>query len=442
MTTRCEDVPGTLRTYDRAGRSLLLYGSGLARIALTVLAPGIVRIRLAPEQPFAPRRSWAVTPPDDAFAACPFRLRETGQALIVSTELLEIEVQRQPLRIAFRDRAGRAFCADERGIEVGDPGGAAPLFAAPAGAPAASARVACAKRIEAGEHFFGFGERTGQLEKRGRQMMNWTTDQGIQTTATDPLYIAIPFLMSVRPGLAYGVFFNTTWRSRFSIDDERPGVWLMEAAAGELDYYVLYGPQPADVSAGLGRLLGTMPLPPLWALGHHQSRWGYHSESAVRTVAETFRQHDIPCDVLHLDIDYMDGYRDFTWHAQRFPNPQQLLGDLRKQGFRVVNIIDAGVKVDPAYATYQQGLQRDMFVRRADGRLCTGYVWPGEAAFPDFARADVRAWWGAQHARLAAQGVSGIWNDMNEPTVFERTMEEGVGAIGTLALDVMPGCRR
>src|SRR5207247_9534606 len=141
-------------------------------------------------------------------------------------------------------------------------------------------------------------------------------------------------------------------RSHFDIGATRPSVWQMEAASGELDYYVVYGPTPEQVSESLGVLLGTMPLPPRWALGYHQSRWSYMEDSMVRELGAEFRTRDIPCDAIHLDIDYMDGYRVFTWNPQRFPDPQALIDDLRREGFRVVTIIDPGVTSDADYRVY------------------------------------------------------------------------------------------
>ncbi len=164
-------------------------------------------------------------------------------------------------------------------------------------------------------------------------------------------------------------------------------------------------------------LTGRMSLPPRWALGYHQCRWSYYPDSWVRKLAQEFRARQMPCDAIWLDIDYMDGYRDFTWHPQRFPDPQGLLDALHQQGFRVVTILDPGVKQDPTYHVYQQGARAGYFCTTPDGQVFHGPVWPGMAAFPDFSRAEVRRWWGDLHATLLQVGVDGIWNDMNEPTL-------------------------
>jgi alpha-glucosidase len=372
----------------------------------------------------------------------PFDVQEDADGagtIVLRTEALSVQIARNPCRIAFVDGQGQRFCADEAGMLYRT----TPLddgsVAVHSGDTPRSV-VACTKYIEEGEHFFGTGERTGQLDKRGWQMHNWTNDPiPGHGPATDPLYIAIPIMQVARPGLAYGVFFNNTWRSYFDAGYQRADVWSMGAEGGELDYYVIYGPTPAEVSAGIAALLGTMPLPPQWALGYHQSRWGYYDETVVRALAAEFRSRDIPCDVIHFDIDYMDNYRVFTWNSERFPDPARLLADLRREGFRVVTIIDPGVKSDPNYGIYQQGLEHDMFIRRADGEVFRGYVWPDESVFADYTRPEVRAWWGNLHQPLVEAGVSGIWNDMNEPTVFKQPFSEGVSEWDTIALDAVQG---
>jgi len=354
-------------------------------------------------------------------------IQDDEHRITLQTEDLSVHIDRSGGRISFVTRHGLAFCADQAGMSWG---------ATSWGAQG----VACVKRIEQGEHFFGFGERTGPLDRRGRQMINWTCDPPHDHgPATDPLYIAIPVFLSLRPGLAYGLFLNSTWRSRFDMGASHPEAWVMETEGSELDYYVFYGPTPAEVLETLGMLLGTMPLPPRWALGYHQSRWGYKTEGVVRGVAAEFRRRDIPCDVIHLDIDYMDGYRVFTWHPDRFPDPRRLIADLRRDGFRVVTIVDPGVKVDTAYTVYQQGVERHMFIRKSNGDLFSGYVWPDSAVFPDFTRPDVQQWWGDLQKGLVEMGVNGIWNDMNEPTVFRRPFSQGGGQAGTIDLDARQG---
>ena len=417
---------GALRSSTRVERALMLDYGG-PRVAITVLTDRMIRVRLAPDGAFAARRSWAVTRADEAFPEVSFEIEEQDQALVLRTASLTVQIERKQGRLSFADAQGQRFCADEAGMQWEQ-------------AASEPRRVACAKRIEAGEHFFGFGERTGYLDKLGRQMVNWTTDPAHgHGPGTDPLYQAIPVFLAMRPGLAYSVFFNNTWRSRFDMGAAQPDTWLMEAVGGELDYYVVYGPTPEQVSEGLGMLLGTMPLPPRWALGYHQSRWGYAKESMVRNVAAEFRTRHIPCDAIHLDIDYMDGYRVFTWNPQEFPDPRALISELGRAGFRIVSIIDPGVKADPDYRVYRDGMEHDVFIHRADGEVFHGYVWPDDSVFADYTRPEVREWWGDMQQTLADAGVSGIWNDMNEPAVFSSPFSQGIGQVGTIDLDAVQG---
>ena len=433
-------VLGEITTYTHDSRSLTIDCGG-PRIQMTVLTPQLVRVRLAPDGAFAPRRSWAVARADEEFAAAPFAVREDAGALVLDTGALLVRIDKAHCRITFVDPHGVEFCADADGMRwrVIDDG----------------QQVACDKQIAAGEHFYGFGERTGQLDKLGRRMINWATDPPWgHGPGTDPLYQAIPVFMALQPRLAYGIFFNNTWRSRFDMGAERPGTWSMAADGGELDYYLAYGSVPAEVLERLTQLLGRTPMPPRWALGYHQSRWGYISEAMVRELVQEFRTRDLPCDVIHFDIDYMRGYRVFTWDPARFPDPAGLIADMNSAGFKAVAIVDPGVKIDPEYEVYRDGVARGMFIRRdgpalpldklgnrggEGGELFHAYVWPDDSVFADYTRPEVRAWWGEQQRALVEAGVRGIWNDMNEPAVFKLPFSEGAGDVGTIDLDAPQG---
>jgi alpha-glucosidase len=190
------------------------------------------------------------------------------------------------------------------------------------------------------------------------------------------------------------------------------------AEDGELRFYFLAGQNAQTVLRLYTDLTGKMPLPPLWALGFHQSRWSYETEAEFRTLAHEFRQRKLPCDALYFDIDYMDGYRVFTWDRERFPLLPGLLADLAAQGFKAVAIVDPGVKVDPGYEAHESGLREDVFLKYPNGKPVVAPVWPGKCHFPDFTSPKARAWWAAQFPALTQAGFAGIWNDMNEPAVI------------------------
>ncbi|MBE9181665.1 glycoside hydrolase family 31 protein [Oculatella sp. LEGE 06141] len=407
---------------ERVERGILCDCDG-PRLSLSVLAPNLVRVRFAPAGEFMPRRSWAVTPADEEWNSVPFDVNETDDTIVLTTEQVRICIHRNPCRIECFDRADRPFAADT-GLHMGWHMGA----------------IAGWKRIEADEHFYGFGEPTGLLDKLADRQTYWNVDSVDYTALTNEMYQTIPFFMALRPEVGYGLFFNTTFRSHFDIGADQPDALRMETQGSELDYYIIYGPEPAQIIHTYTQLTGRMPMPPRWALGYQQCRWSYDSELEVRMLAEEFRKRRIPCDVIHLDIDYMRGYRVFTWAPKRFPEPKTLLKDLSEDGFRVVTIVDPGVKYEPEadYATYDEGIKHNYFVRKIDGKTFYGYVWPDKAVFPDFMRPEVRKWWGHCHKTLTDVGVAGIWNDMNEPSIADRPFGDN-GAKITFPLDTPEG---
>jgi alpha-glucosidase len=278
------------------------------------------------------------------------------------------------------------------------------------------------------ERFFGFGEKSGGLDKRGARLAMRNRDANLRLDA-DPLYASIPFfLVLARDGAgarATGFLLDVFAPSSFDVARADPRRVELRSAAGGIDLAVFPGPAPRDVLRRMSARVGRTPRPPRWALGHHQSRWSYASAREVRAVARELRARGIPTDAIHLDIDHMDGYRVFTFQPRRFRDPKRLFADLAQDGFRAVAIVDPGVKVDPRYGTYRRGLDDRCFCERDDGSLYTLRVWPGEAALPDFNRPEVRAWWGEEHRPLIDAGVAGIWNDMNEPAGWERDVRVG-----------------
>jgi len=383
-------------------------GSSQALVSITALASDLVRVRMTPGARFGPDYSYAVIKTD--WPELRVEFSGSGNARVVRTPELEVRLQFAPFRISFYDRSGHLIAKDADRLGMAWDG----------------ARVHCWKWMPSDEQYFGLGEKSGQLEKRGHAYVMWNTDAYGWGNSTDPLYESVPFFIGLRGGRAYGLFFDNTWRSSFDMGVEAPDQYSFGAEGGELNYYFFYGPDPKKVIQRYTELVGRMPLPARWAIGYHQSRYSYYPESCVRFIADNFRQRQIPCDALFLDIDYMDGYRVFTWDKSRFPDPPRLLADLRKQGFKVVTIIDPGIKVDPNYRAYAQGVAEGNFVKKPDGQLYIGKVWPGDSAFPDFTSEKVRAWWGSLYKGLIDDGVAGFWNDMNEPSIFDvpsKTMD-------------------
>ncbi|WP_273333764.1 glycoside hydrolase family 31 protein [Dictyoglomus turgidum] len=276
------------------------------------------------------------------------------------------------------------------------------------------------KKIRHEEAFLGFGERLGPLNKRGHVLINWNTDESDHSVGNDPLYQSHPFFIAWHPTASYGLFFDNTFLSYFDMGKEDKDYYYFCAEDGDLDYYFIYGSSPKDVIEGYTYLTGRYYMPPLWSLGLHQSRWSYDSEIKLYNLAKEFRKRNIPCDALYLDIDYMRGYRVFTINKKRFPHFEKMVKDLKNLGFKLVVIIDPGVKWDRKYEIFKEGLSKDFFCRMENGKVFTGYVWPGKSVFPDFLRKEVRNFWGEKLREFINMGVSGFWNDMNEPSVFSR----------------------
>src|SRR5688500_17488784 len=221
----------------------------------------------------------------------------------------------------------------------------------------------------------------------------WNSDTYGYQADTDPIYASMPFYIVMRNGKAHGLFLDNTFRTNFDVGHETQGLLSMSAPDGELDYYFLYGPTPKDVVTRYTTLTGRVPLPARWTLGLHQCRYSYYPESKVRFIADNYRQRRIPADTIWLDIHYLDGYAPLTWDATRFPNPAGLIGDLRKQGFRTVTIVDPHPKAEKGWPPYDSGLAGGHFVKAADGSVYEAPVWPSQAeknkrpsVFPDFSK--------------------------------------------------------
>jgi alpha-glucosidase len=406
---------GNVDSYVTANGNECVLRAGKAVVQIRVLAPDLVRVRcfpptmhVAPDH-LPPSSSWAVAKTD--WVLTPIEFKDSPSSLVLTTAALRVVAAKKPLRITFTTLDGAVINADHPSKGM--------AWALPtAGAPKVGTEIRVWKSMPEDELYYGFGERSGAFMRKSTHMTNWNSDIPAYAADTDPLYQSIPFFYGLREGKSYGIFFDNTYRASFDMGKESRDQYSFGAENGELDYYFFYGPAPSTVLARFTELVGRMPLPPLWSLGYQQCRWSYPTETRVREIARGFRDRKIPCDVIYLDIDYMDGYRVFTWNSTAFPNPAGMITDLGKDGFKVAVIIDPGVKVDSAYTAYRTGLAGDHFLKYPDGKIFIGDVWPGRCAFPDFTSDVTRTWWGDQFKPLVEAGIKGWWNDMNEPSVF------------------------
>lgn len=284
------------------------------------------------------------------------------------------------------------------------------------------------KKMQGSERFYGLGDKTGYLNKRHYQYEMWNTDNPApQVDCFKALYKSIPFFMALTDEHVYGLFMDNTYKGFFNMAYESEEYYYFGAAGGNLDYYYFAGESMAEVLTGYTYLTGTCPLPQKWTLGYHQSRWGYVDQEDIEAIAEGMRSNDIPCDAIHFDIDYMNGYRVFTWNEARYHGDSDgYLKSLTARGFKPVVIIDPGVKKDDEYYVYKEGVDQGYFAKSPEGDVYINAVWPGESAFPDFGKKEVRDWWADKHKFLVDKGVRGIWNDMNEPASFNGPLPNDV----------------
>ncbi|MGE5182581.1 MAG: TIM-barrel domain-containing protein [Acidobacteriota bacterium] len=370
-------------------------GALVASCGVTVepIAGGVVKLHYGDATP----TSWAVVgvPAGDASA----RIGGDGGVAAVCSDAMTVTVD-DSCRV-------RAVLADGT-VAVAD------------AAPLAVDDAAHLARAGQGDHVYGLGERTGGLDRRGRAWTFWNTDAydpavGGWHPGQDPMYQAIPLEVHLAGATAFGLFTDATRRMTIDLSDPSADRYAIAGARG-VDQYVLAGPRMADVLDRYTQLVGRPALPPRWALGFHQSRWGYADAQTVLGIAQQYRALGLPADAIWLDIQHLRGFRSFTFDPAAFPDPSGLASQLAQLGFRLVTIEDPGIKIDPGWDVYDSG--RPYFLRDGGGAIYSGTAWPGAAAFPDFSDPAARAWWGQQVGSVLDRGVAGIWLDVNEPTTF------------------------
>ncbi len=413
---------GDMPRPSRQGNALR-FENAQAVAVVTALSPEVIRVRVTPGRAEGRDHSYAVINRDFGEPGATFSIEPARS--IISTSALRISIQHAPFRVAFATRAGQSLDEDDpqRGTAL------------------SGSAIRVWKRLRDDEHVYALGEKNGSLDKRGWKLGGysftmWNSDTFGYDASTDPIYVSVPFYIVLRHGVAFGIFLDNTFRSNFDIGHQTEGVLSFGAEGGALDYYFIYGPEPKKVIERYTALTGRMPLPPLWSLGYHQCRYSYYPEKKVRFIADNFRVRRIPADTIWLDIHYQDSFKPFTWDRQRFPDPARMISDLRKDGFHIVTIVDPHPKKEVGYKPYDSGLAGDHFVKNPDSSIYEAPVWPSQAeknpglsVFPDFSKPAGRAWWGSLYADFVNAGVAGIWNDMNEPAIFDVPS-------GTMPLDV------
>lgn len=265
---------------------------------------------------------------------------------------------------------------------------------------------------------YGLGEMPRGINKRGWHYIANNTDESRHSEDKLSFYGAHNFLLVRDGSTCFGLFVDFPGKVYYDIGYSRHDLLSFHTETPDYDLYLLSGGSENAICKEFRTLIGRSYIPPKWAFGLAQSRWGYKTEEDVREVARQYKEHDLPLDMICMDIEYMQDYADFTVNKERFPDLTKLSADLKAQGIRLVPIIDAGVRVDPNDSTCAEGLEKGYFCKKADGTPFVAAVWPGKAYFADFLRPEVREWFGHKYKALTDCGIEGFWNDMNEPSLF------------------------
>ena len=377
--------------------------AGNAHAIISTYSPTILRIRITRQKPLDDF-SYAVIQKPSVFIRS---LKENRDSSILMTDSLQMIIYSNPLHFSIRNIRGKVISEDYPNLPVSWLG----------------TEVTSYKRLFPDEKFLGLGEKTGNLNKRGGSYENWNSDVPAYATNHDPLYQSIPFFIGVHDKVVYGIFLDNSYRTKFNFgaSTDEQFSWF-SAANGEMNYYVFGASTISGIIRDYTWLTGRMTMPPYWSLGYQQSRWSYFPESQLMSVAQQFRDKKIPCDVIYLDIDYMDSYKIFTWNNERFPDPKSMIDKLNGMGFHIATIVDPGIKIDKDYFAYNEGMANNYFATYPNGANYTGSVWPGRCHFPDFTNEKVRKWWGNAFTHLIEPGVEGFWNDMNEPSAWGQSI--------------------
>ncbi len=376
-------------------------------LQVTIIRGSVVRFRYATDNNFEKDFSYAISE-KGVRGYSELEVKEHKEEYEITTKRIKIYIAKDNIQVTIKDKEENIICKDDWGFhweQSYEYGGNI---------------VKMSKSAPQGECYYGLGDKPMHLNLKGKRIENWATDQYAFGKDQDPLYKSVPFYIGMYEEKAYGIFFDNSFKTFFDFCNERRNVTSFWAHGGEMNYYFFYGPNMQDVITRYTDLTGKPELPPLWALGYHQCKWSYYPESKVKEVTTKFRDLKIPCDAIYLDIDYMDGFRCFTWNKEYFPDPKRMVQELAEDGYKTVVIIDPGIKIDDDYWVYQEAMEKDYFCKRADGPYMRGKVWPGECFFPDFTNPEVREWWAGLFKELIDEiGVKGVWNDMNEPAVME-----------------------
>lgn len=390
-------VPGAVRQLEPTENGF--FGeSENAIFKISFYSPQVVRIQVTRETRFTPNPYSVIHTPQ----ATAFDWEGKGNTLRISTDALCVVLNKEKTCLTFTDKRGGVLSEDDINFGINWLG----------------TEVSNYRKLQPWEKFIGLGEKTGGLNRWGKAYTNWNTDHFGYGIEADPLYMSIPFFIGLHHNRAYGIFFDNSHKTVFNFGASNRRYSYFSAEDGDLDYYFIHVDSVAEIISHYTRLTGRIPMPPRWALGYQQCRYSYYPDRDVLRLAQTFREKDIPADVIYLDIHHMEAYKVFTFDGEKFPEPGAMIKAVKAKGFKVVVILDPGIKTENGYMPYEEGLKDGLFMNYPDGSPYEGRVWPGWCAFPDFTKPAARTWWAEKMAFYTELGVDGFWVDMNEPATW------------------------
>ena len=412
---------GNVRSLEKTEHGILL-DVGEEKFRADVLRPDLLRLKISQAGSFDEDPTFATH--FKVSGAPPFRVIDGADSITLDAGRLRLVISKRPFGLTAYRADGSAIFEDACD-EAGHSRGYLHLNDA----------FTVTRRIGSHDAVYGLGQKAGRFDRRGRKFILWNTDilapgvlqknrlyeadstQTGRSTCFDPYYTSIPFFYHCRAdskgAKMAGFFVDNGYKSTFEFQGSDTYCYRFDG--GQYTEYVFAGPSMSDILSGYTFVTGRMSAPPLWSLGHHQCRFHDYTEQQILEIGAEYRERGIPCDVLWLDIGHMNGYRVFTWDADKFPDAPKLIDKLKSEKLRLVTIVDPGVKVEAGYSVFEEARARGLFCRTDSGQLYIGQVWPGRSVFPDFVKPAARTWWADLTAQHIASGVAGIWNDMNEP---------------------------
>lgn len=272
-------------------------------------------------------------------------------------------------------------------------------------------------KMDKEDGLYGLGENVRGINKRGYIYVSNCTDDPQHDEGKSSLYGAHNFLI-IKGKVTFGLFIDMPSQVTFDCGYTHKDELKITIASKDFDLYMIEEEDFVTTIKSFRELIGISYIPPKWAFGYQQSRWGYKNEEDLKKVVAGYRENHIPLDAIYMDIDFMDSFKDFTIDTENFKDFKATVKELKEEGIRLVPIVDAGVKIEKDYEVYEEGVANHYFCKNEEGEDFVAAVWPGRVHFPDFLNKEARKWFGKKYKVLLDQGIEGFWNDMNEPAIF------------------------